>query len=96
MNRAARQLLAEDADPRGRDFASLPFFSADPEATSEALRTAMRRCLEGERYRVAAHITLPDGEQRQLDFSLTPVMENGRTFTIVAEARDLLAAGEDA
>ena len=95
MNRAARQLLSEDTDPRGRDFATLPFFSADPEATADALRQAIRSCIEGERYRVATRITLPDGSERPLDFSLTPVIEDGNTFTIVAEARDLLAAAEE-
>ena len=95
MNRAARQLLSEDADPRGRDFATLPFFSADPVATADGLREAIRSCIEGERYRVATRITLPDGSERPLDFSLTPVIEDGNTFTIVAEARDLLAAAED-
>jgi PAS domain-containing protein len=94
MNAAARQLLESGTDPRGRDFATLPFFSSDPEATSVRLAEALARCLAGEAYRVATAIELPDGSERRLDFSLTPVTSGGTVFAIVAEARDLLATDE--
>jgi hypothetical protein len=54
----------------------------------------MDRCVAGESYRIATTITLPDGSKRGLDFSLTPVREDGDTFAIVAEARELLSPDE--
>jgi PAS domain-containing protein len=94
MNSAARQLLPASLDPVGSDFATLPFWSTDPEATSSTLHEALARCLEGQSYRVPATIELPDGSERQLDFSLTPVRSGDTTFAVVAEARDLLAPGD--
>jgi len=92
MNRAARRLLPEGTDAIGADFATLPFWSDDPEATAGNLQTALMRCLEGETYRIRPTITLPDGTRRTLDFSLTPVLAAGRSFAVIAEARDLIAA----
>jgi PAS domain S-box-containing protein len=94
MNHAARQLLPADADPIGALFATLPFWSEDPGATADTLRTAMDTCLAGEPYRINTQIGLPDGEVKTLDFSLTPVLDDGRTFAIIAEARDLIATSE--
>ncbi len=91
MNQAARQLLPEGTDPIGASFATLPFWSEDPEATAQALQSAMTTCLTGEPYRINTRISLPDGETRTLDFSLTPVLNEGRPFAIIAEARDLIA-----
>jgi PAS domain S-box-containing protein len=96
MNAAARQLLPDGLDPTGRDFATLPFWSADPEATASTLSAAMQSCLAGQSYRVATTITMPHGEIRPLDFSLTPVMDGTRPFAVIAEARELLAPGEPA
>jgi PAS domain S-box-containing protein len=94
MNAAARQLMPAGTDPRGRDFAALPFFSADPETTAVNLREALASCLAGETYRVTTGIQLPDGRSRQLDFSLTPVKSGDAVFAVVAEARDLVSADE--
>jgi PAS domain S-box-containing protein len=94
MNRAARQLLPAGVDPRGQTFARLPFFSADPTTTEENLSSALAGCLAGESYRVAASVQLPDGTERQLDFSMTPVMHGDTIFAIVAEARELLGPSE--
>ncbi len=94
MNAAARQLLPGGVDPVGRDFASLPFFSADPTNTASGLKTALDRCLAGEPYRITTRVSRPDGQQQTLDFSLTPVRDAGRTFAVVAEARALLGAGD--
>ncbi len=91
MNLAARQLLPAGTDPIGAAFATLPFWSDDPEATADVLQTAMATCLAGETYRISTRISLPDGEQKVLDFSLTPVLDGGRPFAIIAEARDLIA-----
>ncbi len=94
MNAAARQLMPHDFNPIGKEFATLPFWSADPEATSESLSKAMAECLEGESYRVSATIEFPDGREQLLDFSLTPVRIADTTFAVVAEARDLMAPGD--
>lgn len=92
MNQAARQLLPAGTDPIGAPFATLPFWSEDPDATAEALQLAMATCLAGEPYRIHTQISLPDGSHKALDFSLTPVMNEGRPFAIIAEARDLIAS----
>jgi PAS domain S-box-containing protein len=94
MNQAARHLLPTDTDPIGAAFATLPFWSEDPQATAELLETAMAACLSGEPYRINTEITLPDGERKALDFSLTPVMADGRPFAVIAEARDLISTSE--
>jgi PAS domain S-box-containing protein len=93
MNQAARRLLPEGTEAIGADFATLPFWSDDPEATAENLKTAMARCLAGEPYRIKTMIRLPDGTEHTLDFSLTPVLDEGRPFAVIAEARDLPDTG---
>jgi len=35
---------------------------------------------------------MPDGSQRQLDFSLSPVAQEGEIFAMVAEAREMSEA----
>ncbi len=90
MNRAARRLLPEGTEAIGAEFTTLPFWSSDPAATKETLQTAMAHCLAGNPYRINTTITLPDGSGRSLDFSLTPVLDAGRPFAIIAEARELL------
>jgi PAS domain S-box-containing protein len=89
INAAARGLLPPGAEPRGQAFAELPFWSTDAQATAAWLREAMDRCGSGQVYRAPATVVYPDGSTRQLDFSLTPVIQDGATFTIVAEAREL-------
>jgi PAS domain S-box-containing protein len=90
INQAARQLLPPETNAVGADFESLPFWSADPDATAETLRAAMSRCRDGETVRLPATIVFPNGENRQLDFSLSPVIDAGRTVAMLAEARALL------
>ncbi len=90
INQAAKQLLPVDTSVDGADFDSLPFWSADPGATRSTLRDAISRCSSGETVRMPATITFPDGTTRQLDFSLTPVVESGATVAMLAEARSLL------
>ena len=89
MNAAARSLMPDGADPRGRQFAELPFWSADPDATAAVLREAMDLCLAGGTYRAPTTLVFPDGSAQQLDFSLTPVRQDDATFAMVAEARVL-------
>ena len=95
MNTAARQLLPEGTDPRGEYFATLPFFSVDAATTEGQLTEAIRECLSGTSYRVTTSIELPAEGTRELDFSLTPVMDGTTVFAIVAEARDLLERGDE-
>lgn len=90
INQAARQLMPEGTSAIGSDFASLPFWSDDPAATQQMLEKAMDDCRNGEVVRMPATITLPGGEVRQLDFSLSPVVDGGQTFAMLAEARALL------
>ncbi|MEZ5560420.1 MAG: PAS domain S-box protein [Pseudomonadales bacterium] len=92
MNAAARQLLPPGAQPQGARFAELPFWSEDPAATATRLGEAIARCLAGELYRARASVRLPDGSERSLDFSLSPVHEGAEVFAIIAEARDLARA----
>lgn len=89
MNPAARRLLRSDMDPIGERFAGLPFWSGDPGSTRSELEAAVERCLGGAAFRTEARIALPGGGTRTLDFSLTPVAEDGEVFAIIAEARDL-------
>ncbi len=90
MNKAARRLLPDGQDPIGADFATLPFWSDDPQATADRLNAAMASCAAGETYRMNTTITLPDGSVHPLDFSLTPVLHDGAPFAVIAEARDLV------
>jgi PAS domain S-box-containing protein len=90
INRAARRLLPANVEAVGAPFAELPFWSDDPAATAGTLREAIEACRRGEIYRVPARVRLPDGEELQLDFSLSPVIQNGATFALIAEARTLL------
>jgi PAS domain-containing protein len=90
INQAARALLPKGTSAVGQDFASLPFWSADPDATKQTLTDAMTACQAGNIVRTPAAITLPNGEIRQLDFSLSPIIDAGATFAMLAEARTLL------
>jgi PAS domain S-box-containing protein len=91
INRSARQLLPAGTEAIGADFASLPFWSDDPAAAADRLRAAMAQCLAGNTYRITTAIRLPDGRERTLDFSLTPVRDQDQPFAVIAEARDLTA-----
>ncbi len=87
MNGAARSLLPDGTDPIGRAFSALPFWASDPANTARWLEDAVGRCQAGESYRTTTDIQLPDGSQRSMDFSLTPVLVSDETIAIVAEAR---------
>jgi len=91
INQAAQQLLPEGISAVGQDFASLPFWSDDPETTRRTLNDAMTACQAGNLVRMPASITLPSGETLQLDFSLSPIVDAGATFAMLAEARTLLS-----
>jgi PAS domain S-box-containing protein len=89
INPAAMDLLPSGQRVLGLSFSELPFWSADPDITANRLRDAMTRCQRGGIYRSPVTMRMPDGSERQLDFSLTPVTEEGEIFAMVAEAREL-------
>ncbi len=89
MNPAARRLLPAGVDPVGQPFAALPFFAADPKGAAEGLATALQQALNGQAYQAEARVRLPDGSERRLDFTLSPVTGNEGTFAVIAEAHDL-------
>lgn len=92
MNAAAMELLPPGQRVLGLAFSELPFWSADPDTTANRLRDAMTRCQRGGIYRSPVAMRMPDGTERQLDFSLTPVAQEGEIFAMVAEARELQEA----
>jgi PAS domain S-box-containing protein len=95
MNAAARRLLPDGVEPRGRAFASLPFWSGDQQATAAALQRAVAQAMAGSTYETRTVVRLPDGQERELDFSLSPVSADpvsaDPVFAVIAEARDVTA-----
>lgn len=89
MNAAARRLLPDQVEPVGAAFAALPFWASDPRSMAEELPRAVAGALAGQPYRTSARIRLPDGQERLLDFSLSPVASGEGAFAVIAEARDL-------
>lgn len=106
MNAAARRLLPERVEPRGRAFATLPFWSGDEKATAAALQRAVEQAMAGNTYETRTVVRLPDGQEMALDFSLSPVSADRasadqvtgdlpaageRVFAVIAEAHDVTA-----
>ena len=92
MNPAAMDLLPPGQQVLGSSFSELPFWSADPEVTANWLRDAMAQCQRGRAYRSRVNMRMPDGSQRQLDFSLSPIAREGEIFAMVAEVREMSEA----
>jgi len=86
INQSARKLLPDNTAAVGEPFVSLPFWSADAQATERLLQEAIETCQAGSVFRVPASLTLPGGETRNLDFSLSPIVDQGITFAMLAEA----------
>jgi PAS domain S-box-containing protein len=89
MNAAARRLLPDRVEPVDQLFAALPFWASDPAGMAAELPRAVAQALAGAPYRTAARVRLPDGRERVLDFSLSPVASDDGAFAVIAEARDL-------
>lgn len=89
INTAARRLLPEQVEPVGAAFAELPFWASDPQRMAEELPRAVAQALAGQPYRTVTGVRLPDGQERTLDFSLSPVASGAGAFAVIAEARDL-------
>ena len=92
MNPAAMDLLPPGQQVLGSSFSELPFWSVDPEATANWLCDAMAQCQRGRAYRSPVNMRMPDGSQRQLDFSLSPITREGEIFAMVAEVREMSEA----
>ncbi len=96
INDATRMLLGADVKPVGRRFWDLPWWprTSDPVQTDEAKRNLERniqRCRAGEEHRNRVELQDVDGRARVLDFSLRPVVTDGKTTAIIAEGRDITA-----
>jgi len=89
INQSARTLLPADTRAVGEPFTQLPFWSTDADATARQLREAVAACRAGSVFRLPATIQLPGGEVRDLDFSLSPIADQGQTFAMLAEAHTL-------
>jgi PAS domain S-box-containing protein len=93
INQSARALLPEKTNAVGEAFAALPFWSADSQATTALLEEAIAACRSGSVFQVPASMRLPNGEVRSLEFSLSPILDQGRPFAMLAEAH--LLSGKD-
>lgn len=87
LNAAARKLLKDDSNVIGESLAGLPWWTAGPVAAQ--LDTALERCRRGEVFRTRVEVRREGEPPVPLDVSLSPVAEDGVTFAIVAEAREL-------
>ncbi|HVF93401.1 MAG TPA: PAS domain-containing protein [Sphingomonas sp.] len=70
----------------GQRFWDTPWFAGTPEMP-EAIRAAVARVAEGERYVRSLRLDLPVGGWRFYDFAMRPILDDmGKVVTIVAEA----------
>jgi PAS domain S-box-containing protein len=96
MNDATTKLLGDTAGERGRRLWELPWWpsAVDEQASSAAsrdLEATVRRARDGEEVRMRSELRDAAGQLHVLDFSLRPVVRDGRTTAIVAEGRDITA-----
>lgn len=91
LNAAARTLLRgdleDDAQVIGQSLSKLPWWTA--ESVESELNAALAQCRAGEVFRTRSAIQREGQEAVSLDVSLSPVIEEGSTFAIIAEAREL-------
>jgi PAS domain S-box-containing protein len=96
MNDATMKLLGGVAVAPGRRLWQLPFW---PSAVDEVARSAaqdeleatVRRARDGEEIRMRSELRDAAGAVHVLDFSLRPIISDGRTVAIVVEGRDITA-----
>jgi PAS domain S-box-containing protein len=90
-NDAARTLLrsdvGEEAEVIGQSLSKLPWWTT--ESVESELDAALAQCRAGEVFRTRSTIQREGQEPVSLDVSLSPVIEEGATFAIIAEAREL-------
>jgi PAS domain S-box-containing protein len=87
LNAAARSLLRDDADVVGASLSGLPWWTAG--SVQSELDSALEVCRAGEVFRTRAEIKRDDQAPVELDVSLSPLVDSGTTFAIIAEAREL-------
>lgn len=89
MNPAAQTLLSDADAVVGEPFATLPWWSADPDGTAQALSEAIEVCNTGNTFQTRAVLRDGHGNERTLEVSLRPITRNGAIFTILAEGREI-------
>jgi PAS domain S-box-containing protein len=91
LNDAARLLLrggvGDDTEIIGQSLSKLPWWTA--ESVESELDAALAQCRSGDVFRTRSTIQRDGQEAVELDVSLSPVVEEGSTFAIIAEAREL-------
>ena len=91
LNNAARLLLrgglGSDTEIVGQSLSKLPWWTA--ESVESELDAALAQCRAGEVFRTRSTIQRDGQEAVALDVSLSPMVEEGSTFAIIAEAREL-------
>ena len=96
INDATQQLLGAEVKPVGQRFWELPWRpqTRQPAEIDEAMQTLeqnIQRCRAGEEHRNRVDMRDAEGRTRVLDFSLRPVVTDGKTTAIIAEGRDITA-----
>jgi PAS domain S-box-containing protein len=94
LNDATAALLGNGVAAVGQPFWLLPWW---PQASSAAqraeaqqnLRETVARCRAGEEIRTRAELRDATGSEHVLDFSLRPIVSDGKTVAIIAEGRDI-------
>ncbi|MBL4680624.1 MAG: PAS domain S-box protein [Pseudomonadales bacterium] len=94
FNSAAKDLLPNDEDPRGRDFWMLDWWAEPSEEVRLELKENVVRVSRGEVHRARAELPIGD-KTHDIDFSLKAVTDSeGQVRYIIAEGRDLTNVGE--
>ncbi len=96
INDATQQLLGVDVKPVGQRFWELPWWAQTTEPAEidegrQTLEQNIQRCRAGEEHRNRVDMQDAEGRARVLDFSLRPVVTDGKTTAIIAEGRDITA-----
>lgn len=94
LNDATAALLGPDVTAVGHPFWALPWW---PQAVNAAergearrnLRSTVQRCKGGEEIRTRTELRDAAGQTHVIDFSLRPVVDDGRTVAMIAEGRDI-------
>ena len=94
INDATGVLLGDNVTAVGRPFWSLPWWplASSAEQRSEAqrnLQATVNRCRAGEEIRTRAELVDAAGVTHVLDFSLRPIVSDGKTVAMIAEGRDI-------
>ena len=94
LNDATSALLGSNVDAVGQPFWALPWWPQAANAIERGdaqrnLRSTVQRCSAGEEIRTRTELRDAAGQTRVIDFSLRPVVDDGRTVAMIAEGRDI-------